>query len=122
MENSKKKNTKKIILNHSQIDSEQIVLNKFQNWKTDEYAQKTLIKMGYDLNTIKKVIAYIEEDGEGNRKVKLQVKTKPISEQPRNLDLILDNLKEKIYSNETTRNLFNKIIKLKNTILSKIRK
>lgn len=117
-----KKNTKKIILNHSQIDSEQLVLSKFQNWKTDEYAQKTLVKMGYDLNTIKKVIAYIEEDSQGNRKVKLQVKTKPLSEQPRNLDIILDNLKEKIYSNKKTAKIFNNIIDFKNKIVSKIRK
>lgn len=122
MDESKKDKPNKIILNRSQIDSEQIVLNKFEHWQTDEYAQKTLIKMGYDLRSIKKVIAYIEEDSNGNRKVKLQVKTKPIADEPRNVDILLENLKEKINSNIYTRKIFNKIIEFKNTIMSKIRK
>ena len=122
MDESKKDKPNKIILNRSEIDSEQIVLNKFEHWQTDEYAQKTLIKMGYDLRSIKKVIAYIEEDANGNRKVKLQVKTKPISDEPRNIDILLENLKETINSNIYTRKIFNKIIEFKNTIMSKIRK
>jgi len=98
----------------STMTSEQIVLNKFVNWEKDDYAQKTLMKMGYDLNRIKSVIAYIEEDEKGNRKVKLKVNLKPIS-----ATSSTNNFKDKIQSNDTIIKLKDKIKELKEKYLGK---
>jgi len=98
----------------STVTSEQIVLNKFTNWEHDEYAQKTLMKMGYDLNRIKSVIAYIEEDEKGNKKVKLKVNLKPIS-----TSSSTNNFKDKIQSNDTVIKLKDKIKELKEKYLGK---
>lgn len=125
MEKSKsgKKLTKKSSSqNSSGIDSEQIVLNKFANWQTDEYAQRTLLKMGYDLNRIKNVIAYIDEDSEGNRKVKLRVNLKPISTTQATTSSLWEQLKDKVSSNEKTKKILDKGIELKDKIIDKFKK
>ncbi len=121
---SKNKSTTKKVQqkNTSGIDSEQIVLNKFANWQTDEYAQKTLLKMGYDLNRIKNVIAYIDEDNEGNRKVKLKVNLKPISPTQAATSSLVEQIKDKIEGNETAKKLLDKGIELKDKLISKLKK
>lgn len=116
---TKKKSDKKEEPKISSINSEQIVLNKFTNWETDEYAQKTLMKMGYDLNRIKNVIAYIDEDEKGNKKVKLKVNLKPISSQQTFTSTVVNDVKEKINKNRTAKKFIDKINEWKQNYMDK---
>ena len=106
----------------SGIDSEQIVLNKFKNWRTDEYAQKTLTKMGYDIHKIKEVIAYIDQDEQGNRKVKLKVQLKPESSVPATNNSLLKQLQDKIAENENLQKILDKALDIKDKIMYYFRK
>lgn len=114
-------NKKKQVNNITGIDSEQIVLNKFKNWKTDEYAQRTLVKMGYDLKKIKDIVAYIAEDKNGNRKVKLKVNLKAESPKESTTSELVNKLKDKIGGNATTKTILDKSIKLKDKIIGKLK-
>ena len=106
---------------NNSFDSEELILSKFVNWQTDEYAQKTLMKMGYNLNDIKSVTAYIAEDDNGKRKVKLKVKLKPITTGSASSGSMLNQLKAKLETNESIKQLIDKVknsdivLKLKGT-------
>lgn len=120
--NKKSKNENEQSQNSTGINSEQIVLNKFKNWKSDEYAQKTLVKMGYNLKNIKNVVAYIAQDKDGNRKVKLKVYLKQNSATQEATNSFIEQIKDKISSNKYAKDIFDTLIQLKDKILSKIRK
>lgn len=122
MEKKKKEQEAKANSYSSGIDSEQIVLNKFKNWRTDEYAQRTLTKMGYDIHQIKEVIAYIDQDEHGNRKVKLKVQLKPESSVPATNNSILKQLQDRISENENLQKILDKVLDFKDKIMHYLKK